>query len=114
MSETPANWFGVRCIFELDPEARSDTDPRSFEERVTIWQAGGFDAAIELAEADAVDYATTLDAKYLGFAQAYKIEGLPMQGSEVFSLVRQSELAPDEYLSAFFDTRRENQGPAET
>jgi|SRR5450631_665615 len=112
MTETLANWFGVRCVFELDPETRADTDPRAFEERVTIWQARGFETAIELAEADAVDYATTLGAKYLGLAQAYKIEGPPMQGSEVFSLIRQSELAPGGYLSAFFDTGRENQGPA--
>ncbi len=112
MTETAANWFGVRCVFELDPETRSDTDPRSFEERVTIWQASGFDSAIELAEADAVDYAVILDAKYLGLAQACKIEGPPGQSTEVFSLIRQSELAPGEYLSAFFDTGRENQGPA--
>jgi hypothetical protein len=114
MTETPPNWFGVRCVFELDPETQSDTDPRSFEERITIWQASGFDTAIELAEADAVDYATTLDAKYLGFAQAYKIEGPPMQGCEVYSLIRQTELAPEEYLSAFFDTGRENQEPVST
>ena len=113
MTETLANWFGVRCVFELDPETQADTDPRVFEERVTIWQSSGFEMAIELAEAEAVDYATILDAKYLGFAQAYKIEGPPMQGSEVFSLVRQSELAPGDYLSAFFDTGRENQGPAD-
>ena len=110
MTEPLTNWFGVRCVFELDPETRSDTDPTSFEERVTIWQASGFDRAIELAEAEAADYATTVDAKYLGLAQAYKIDGLLMQGSEAFSLIRQSELAPKEYLRAFFDTGRENQG----
>ena len=112
MTETLANWFGVRCVFELDPETRADTDPRAFEERVTIWHASGFEMAIELAEAEALEYATILDAKYLGLAQAYKIEGPPMQSCEVFSLIRQSELAPREYLSAFFDTGRENQGPA--
>jgi hypothetical protein len=112
MTETAAIWFGVRCVFELDRQARADTDPRSFEERVTIWQASGFDVAIELAEAQAVGYANILDAKYLGLAHAYRIEGTPMQGSEVFSLIRQSELAPGEYLTAFFDTGRENNGPA--
>ena len=110
MTETLANWFGVRCVFELDPETRADSDPRLFEERVTIWRASGVDMAIELAEAEAVDYATILDAKYLGFAQAFKIEGPPMQGCEVFSLIRQSELAPGEYLSAFFDTGRGTRG----
>ena len=112
MTETTANWFGVRCVLELDPHARAHADPRSFEERVTIWLANGFDMAIELAEAEAVDYATILDARYLGLAQAYKIEGPRIHGSEVFSLIRQSELAPGEYLNAFFDTGRENHGPA--
>ena len=112
MTETTASWFGVRCVFELDPQAQADADPRSFEERVTIWRASGFDMAIELAEAEAVDYATILDAKYLGLAQAYKIEGSPMEGCEVFSLIRQSGLAPGEYLSAFFDTGREDHGPS--
>ena len=111
MTESIANWFGVRCVFELDPVVRADTEPRVFEERVTIWRASDFDSAIELAEADAVDYATILDAKYLGLAQAYKIEGTPTQGTEVYSLIRRSELAPREYLNAFFDTGRELQGP---
>lgn len=111
MTDPVANWFGVRCVFELNPETRADADPRSFEERVTIWQASGSDVAIELAEAEAVDYATILDARYLGLAQAYKIAGPPIQGWEAFSLIRQSELAPEEYLSEFFDTGRENDGP---
>lgn len=113
MAKPLANWFGVRCVFEFDPELRTDTDPRVFEERITIWQASGFDAAIELAEAEAATYATTLDAKYVGLAQASKIEGAPEQGVEVFSLIRRSDLAPQAYLDAFFDTGREIQGPAD-
>ena len=66
MTESLANWFGVRCVFELDPAVGADTEPRVFEERVTIWQASDFDSAIELAETEAVDYATILDAKYVG------------------------------------------------
>jgi hypothetical protein len=112
MAESLANWFGVRCVFELDPAVGADSEPRVFEERVTIWQAGDFDSAIELAETEALDYATILDAKYAGLAQAYRIEGTPAQGTEVFSLIRRSELPPREYLTAFFDTGREMQGPA--
>jgi hypothetical protein len=112
MTESLVNWFGVRCVFELDPGMGESNNPRVFEERVTMWQASSFDEAIELAEADAVAYATTLEARYLGLAQAYKMDGSPAQGAEVFSLIRQSELAAAEYLSAFFDTGRETQGPA--
>jgi hypothetical protein len=111
MPETLANWYGVRCVFELEPGTGADSDRRVFEERVTIWQVSGFETAIELAEVEAVDYATVVDAKYLGLAQAYKIDGAPTEGTEVFSLVRRSSLAPAEYLSAYFDTGRENQPP---
>jgi len=34
----------------------------------------------------------------------------PDHGSEVFSLLRNSDLQPDEYLNAFFDTGSERQG----
>jgi hypothetical protein len=36
MADVLANWFGVRCVFELDPEMGKDTDPRVFEERISI------------------------------------------------------------------------------
>jgi hypothetical protein len=77
MTESIASWFGVRSVFELDPEIGADTDPRVFEERVTVRQAGSFDAAIELAGAEVADYAATVDAKYLGLVQAYRIEVVP-------------------------------------
>jgi hypothetical protein len=112
MTESLAKWFGVRCVFELDPAVGAGTEPNVFEERVTIWQASDFDLAIELAEAEAADYARILDAKYLGLAHAYRIESSPTQGTEVFSLIRRSELAPREYVNAFFDTGQELRGPA--
>jgi len=34
-------------------------------------------------------------------------------GDEVFSLIRESELAPDDYISRFFDTGKERQRDAE-
>jgi hypothetical protein len=35
--------------------------------------------------------------------------GEPVDGAEVFSLMRDSQLAPAEYLDAFFDTGSERQ-----
>jgi hypothetical protein len=66
MADPAREWFGIRCLFEVDPEARSDGEPRVFEERLTLWQASSVDEAVDLAEADALDYANTLDAQYLG------------------------------------------------
>lgn len=104
----PANaepWYSVRCVLKLE-----DT----FEERVTLWRAACFDEAIALAEADAREYAENLEAEYLGLAQAFHLFGSDLDsGVEVFSLVRQSDLDPDEYLSAFFDTGTEFQRSVE-
>jgi hypothetical protein len=35
--------------------------------------------------------------------------GSPEEGSEVFSLMRQSDLPSDQYLTEFFDTGKERQ-----
>lgn len=63
-----------------------------------------------LAETEAADYATDMTARYLGFAQAYSMTDQPAQGAELFSLLRDSPLAPHAYLDTFFDTGQERQG----
>jgi hypothetical protein len=79
---------------------------------VTLWQAESFDQAISLAEAEAAEYAEQVHLKYVGLAQAYLLSDPdpPTSGAEVFSLVRDSDLAPNDYLNRFFDTGRERQG----
>ena len=101
MASNPEPWFSVRCILKLE-----DT----YEERITLWLADGFDTAIALGEADAREHAAIVGMEYLGHAQAFHLSEADLQpGVEVFSLIRQSDLAPDEYLSAFFDTGGEFQ-----
>jgi hypothetical protein len=99
-------WFSVRCVFELTSDSR---DERSYEERITLWRANDFDAAVASAEAEAAEYAATLSATYLGLAQAFAIAGDVADGCEVFSLIRDSDLPPALYLDAFFDTGAEYQ-----
>ncbi len=76
---------------------------------MTLWDADSFEAAIELAEAEAREYADALGATYPGLAQAFQFDGPPGAGADVFSLIRASELAADEYISRFFDTGTESQ-----
>ena len=105
------SWYGVRCLFQYGP---LDPAPTSYEERVTIWRAASFDEAIALAEGEAAEYAETLgDVSDLGLVQAYALSESPGHGAEVFSLVRDSALAPDEYLDQFFDTGGERQQSAD-
>jgi len=101
-----SQWYTVRCVFQSDSD-----DGFAYEERLTLWQAESFDQAISLAEAEAVEYAEHLQVKYVGLAQAYLLvdPDPPTSGAEVFSLVRDSDLAPRDYLDRFFNTGRERQ-----
>lgn len=99
----------MRCVF--DHPRNTDTGPRdlapgehAYEERVTLWLAPSADDAIEMAEAEAEQYAQACGAKYTGLAQSYWLEDEPAEGSVAFSLVRKSRLEPDSYVDAFFDT----------
>lgn len=51
-------------------------------------------------------------SRYLGLAQAYRLDGSPGHGSEVFCLVRSSDLPSQEYPDAFFDTGQARQQEA--
>ncbi len=96
-------WFGVRCVFRW-------SQPLTYEERITLWEADSLDDAIAFAEMDAQAYAERLNSEYLQMAQAYGIgQKRPVAGSEVFSLMRDSDLDPDAYLDTFYDTGQERQ-----
>jgi len=114
MSNTDPGWFSVRCLFRASsnkPCGPHDLEAgeNAYEERITLWQADSADHAIQLAEEYARLYETQIEVEYLGFAQAYWLADEVQHGSEVFSLIRRSELEPTEYLNRFFDTGREYQ-----
>lgn len=77
-----------------------------------MWRASSAEVAIARAEAEAVEYAGGIDGTsdtYLGIAQSYRLVDPPTDGAEVFSLMRESALEPEEYLNTFFDTGAERQ-----
>jgi len=99
------SWYCVRTVFRF---SRAPT--ATYEERLTLWRATGFPAAVALAEAEASEYAGSLDGcAYVGLAQAFELSEPPAHGAEVFSLMRDSSLSADAYVSAFFDTGNERQ-----
>ena len=93
-------WFGVRHVLQNDT---------NFEERVTVWQASSFEEAMSLARQEAKEYAdgALYDGHVLGLFQAYELFEPPGHGAEVFSLIRASQLAPDDYVRHFYDTGEE-------
>ncbi len=98
--------FSVRCLFLWRP--RPDQRLRYlYEERLTVWQANDIDHAIALAEDEARSYASDGDT-YLEFAQAYALnEEVSAHGVEIFSLLRESDLVQEDYLSCFFNSGHE-------
>ncbi|WP_436533762.1 hypothetical protein [Actinoplanes sp. HUAS TT8] len=100
-------WFCVRAVFAFDLGERGTL---TYEERLTLWRAGDLAASLELAGADAVEYARCLDrCVFTGLLQGYELPEEPGHGAEVFSLMRDSALRPEKYLSAFFATGWERQ-----
>lgn len=110
----PEPWFSVRCLFVHRPaDAQDDA---IYEERITLWQAESFELAIARAEEEAAEYAGTVGAEYLGFAQSFHLaieDRAPTEGDEVYSLMRDSSLDADAYISRYFDDGREHQGTIE-
>jgi len=100
--------FSVRCVFRwLNTPA---SEPHTYEERITIWQAPSIEASIALAEAEASTYAAESECEYLGFCQAYAMSSeIPTSAVEIFSLLRDSSLAPSQYLGAFFASGTERE-----
>lgn len=89
----------------------SGSTTSTYEERLTLWAVPDFDAAVEAAESEARDYADGIpECTYAGLAQAYHLAESPGHGAEVFSLMRDSPLPAEEYLTTFFDTGTERQG----
>jgi hypothetical protein len=99
------SWFSVRCVVGFRGAPRS-----TFEERITLWYAMDVADAVALAEAEARDYAAAVGGEYTGLAQSYALADEPGHGAEIFSLMRDSELATNAYLDRFFDTGDERQG----
>ena len=101
--------FSVRCIFLWEPR-RDQVRKNLYEERITLWKASDVDEAITLAEREAQAYASDSGGVYLEFCQAYTLVEEPeAHGIEVFSLLRDSDLEPAQYLDALFATGGEHE-----
>jgi hypothetical protein len=104
--EQDSRWYAVRSLFQIPGAAGS-----GYEERITLWQAGSSEEALDRATAEAVEYADFAGATHLtDFAQTYALaDAPPRDGAEVFSLVRDSALPPKAYVDRFFATGQERQ-----
>src|SRR5947209_1193964 len=99
-------WYSARCLFR---HRASEADASSYEERVILLQADSFDDALRRAEEEARAYSASLEGvEYLEYLDVYHLfEDSIGDATEVFSLIRDSELGSAEYISHFFDSGSE-------
>jgi hypothetical protein len=83
---------------------------RVYEERVVLFRASSFGEAIERAERHAEKYASELDGSYIRYCNAYRLfedaiqDGVALQdATEVFSLMREVSMPPNEFLNRYHD-----------
>jgi Domain of unknown function (DUF4288) len=97
------NWYGAKTIYKHNL-IEDDTAKTLFEERVVLFQAVDFDGAIAQAEVEAEAYAVSHDVEYLGFMDVFHIFDEKVgQGTEIYSLMRESGLSGPDYLDRFYD-----------
>jgi hypothetical protein len=101
-------WFGARTIYRVENSNTVTSNNKLYEERVVLITANSFDEAITKAEKEAEVYASNTDMTYLGFVNVFELYHNKIEdGTEVYSLMRESELEADAYLDRFFDTGSE-------
>lgn len=107
--ESGPQWFSVRCLFRTVPK---HAELRFvYEERIVVLRAFDLDDAIRRAEQEAKKYAPAAgtSTRYTGYSMAYAFDADDRIGdaTEVFSLLRDSDLDLDDYLDRFHDTGNE-------
>jgi hypothetical protein len=94
-------WFAVQCLFLIEAGAVVAERGQAYEERITLWQAVDADEAIAKASRAADNYAAEGGFQRVDYVTSYEMFDVPDEGSEVWSLVRDSWLPPEEYVERF-------------
>ncbi len=98
-------WYGAKTLYEVKSSS-IEANNKLYEERVVLIKAVSFEDAIRKAEEEAFDYANDDSGfVYLGFVNAFKLVDEKIRDkTEVFSLMRESNLKPKKYIDRYFDT----------
>jgi hypothetical protein len=120
-----ATYFKSKCLTNRSSTAHfvkhhciEDGTPKTlFEERIVLLQASNFDDAIAKAETEAAEYCSTNhDTVYLDFVDVFHLFDETIgHGTEIYSLMRESQLSDKDYLDRFYDDgkeRRQTSGDA--
>jgi hypothetical protein len=101
-------WFAAKtvCKHQTEEDGAAKT---VYEERVVLLAAVDFSDALIKGEQEARQYCDSIEcASYTGYINVYQLsEEAVGHGTEIFSLLRDSELSETDYLDRFIDTGRE-------
>ncbi|RYD25740.1 MAG: hypothetical protein EOP87_23895 [Verrucomicrobiaceae bacterium] len=107
MKKQPEEWYSVKCLLH-HPTRAKDGDMYLYEERVTVWKATSHREAEEKARVEASTYAVEADAVLVNPTDSFCLfDGELGEGTEVYSLMRGSNLTPDFYENTFCVTSRD-------
>lgn len=104
-------WYAARCVFRWLDVTPETPGHHLYEERIVLFRAESFEEALRRAEDEARDYASSLDMEFLKCVDIFHLFDRKIgDRTEVFSLIRESELPSDEYVQQFFDTGKKRRG----
>lgn len=97
-------WYSAKTVYR-HRLVQDGVTKTVFEERVVLFHASNFDEAIAKAEAEANAYCSDVEiAVYLGLIDVYYLpEEAVGEGTEIYSLMRDSDLSDSEYVAHFHD-----------
>jgi hypothetical protein len=101
-------WYGAKTLYQIHSNTVEKLN-KLYEERVIVLKASSFDDAIAEAEEEAKRYANDVSGiTFLGYVNIFKLfsENI-IDKTEVFSLMRESNLGPNKYIDRYFDTGKE-------
>lgn len=101
-------WYSAKTVYRHQL-AQDEKTKTVFEERVVLFHAANFEDAIAKAETEANRYCSAVEnVVYLGFVNVYYLpEDTVEDGTEIYSLMRDSDLSDAEYLTRFHDDGHE-------
>ncbi len=101
-------WYSAKTVYR-HRLVQEGVTKKVFEERVVLFHAANFEDAIAKAEIEAKRYCSAVEnVVSLDFASVYYFpEETVGNGSEIYSLMRDSNLSDMEYLSRFHEDGHE-------
>jgi hypothetical protein len=103
-------WYAARCLFSHSVLSGKARRKHVYEERVVLLRANTDNDAIRQAEREARKYARSgMGISYLGYVETYHLFAASIRsGTEVFSLMRSSNLRAEPFLSRYYDDGSEH------